>query len=340
MSTGTLLFGRSGQSACQWALNSGHSEPIPLIQNSRIWGNVVISPDGQWMAYVEGETSPQTITITAPNGKLIASLPWDEKWGSLDSWFTNDWLRLLPLDAPPFSMTLVSPWTGEVKFLNPNLPDPDPNGEGNYGRVTFSPDLTRVVYMMLDRVSLQSRFVLWDLEKNQTLWYSNYDIRSTHAMFSFPVWSPDGEKFLITDQHPNDREGQAFLQDLFVISRDGQIIRSTYLRDDFPSHQIGLQSKWSPDSKTIAFWVLGSNTVDRRPYQLFVFRPDTGNVADLCIENNDSPAMVWSPDSQQIAAVMGEPNKTHLAIIDLENAKALEVLPQENVALVGWANIP
>jgi Tol biopolymer transport system component len=310
------------------------------IQLPWIEGQPYISPQGDKVAFVAALPSPRLIVATV-TGKEITSIDWTTAWGIRpDGWFNEEWLRLPRTEGAPTTIRLVSPWSGELRVLEPQLPNVHPDAARQYAAATFSPDLDLVVYMRLDDETYQGQFMLWDLRQGGAIWSSESGIRQSHAMFTFPSWSPDGSMIALTDAKSKDTEAGLRRQDIVVLSRDGQVAARTDFSDTFHVYWIGQQLLWSPDGRKLAFWLLPLDGDTSRLYRLYVFDVSANLLIDTCLENDDIPDAVWSPDGRLLAAIESVSHQRSLVVLNPTAGSATTFSSFEPLELIGWAASP
>ena len=120
-------------------------------------------------------------------------------------------------------------------------------------------------------------------------------LTNNEARDAFPYWSPDGKKILFQSAKPGDSPPQ-----LYTMNPDGtdkkQLTNCTH------GHK---SASWSPDGKTIAFF-------DNRDGSSNIYTMDAQGGEETQITNVPDHSFLsptWSPDSKQIAAEGGDPNK-------------------------------
>jgi hypothetical protein len=320
-----------------WALAGPES---PEIQLSWAADRPFVSPQGDKVAFVAASPRPRLIVATF-TGEEITSIDWAPEWGIRpDGWFNEEWLRLQRSEEAPTTVRLVSPWTGELLVLEPQLPNLDPYAASQYAAATYSPDMDLVIYMRLDAETYQGQFALWNLRQGRAIWNSESDTRQSHAMFTFPAWSPDGTMLAVTDSRPEDSQSGLRRQDLIVLTRDGQIAARTDFHNDFDEYWIGRDLLWSPDGNKIAFWILPLDGDSPRSYGLHLLHLDMNRLVNTCVKNDDIPGGAWSPDGGFLAAIASLAQQRSLVILNPAAGSSLTLSSVEPLELIGWAASP
>ena len=320
-----------------WAIEGPDKGEHPL---SWIAGRPYMSPQGENVAFVERSPSLRLV-IAGISGQEKASIDWRPEWGNRpDGWFNEDWIRLQRSEETPLAVRLVSPWTGQLQVLEPQLPNLHPDAASQYAAATYSPDLDLVIYMRLEEGTAQGQFALWDLRQDKLIWHSESDIRQSHAMFTFSAWSPDGNMIAVTDSQSEYAQRGLRRQDIVVLTRDGQVAARTDFLDEFKEYWIGRDLFWSPDGKEVAFWMLPLDGDSLRAYQLYLLHVETNRLVDLCVQNDDIPGAAWSPDGEFLAAIGSVAEQKSLVILDPADGTSLTLPSIEPLELIGWAASP
>lgn len=158
-------------------------------------------------------------------------------------------------------------------------------------------------------------------------------------------WAPDGSKVAVNatismSDLPDERS-----EDLFIVTRDGQVSRTTRLTDHFGKlvslSKAGLS--WSPDGRKLAFWIAYPQN-GYHNWELIVHDTVTEKSTNYCILNeyeNELNAThyllppAWSPDGKYLLTE-NRYNKTdsRTLILNLETAAAYQI--EENKFPAGW----
>jgi len=191
----------------------------------------------------------------------------------------------------------------------------------------YNQPLDRVLYLSDDGV------VLWDmLFQKQIIIFAEKPYLSNIQ----PVWSPDGESFVIDLDTESGRN-------LFLVSKDGEEKQITFMKG-YKEKNINNFS-WSPDGKSIAFWLF-SKMEDQEPfynYNLNILNLSTQEIKTYCITadnwSNSYPDRypVWSPEGKYlIVSAQNETDaeKSMAVLVDLVNERAYKIA--DEVFPAGW----
>ncbi len=164
-----------------------------------------------------------------------------------------------------------------------------------------------------------------------------------------PQWAPNAEKYAVVKTGWIGAEPERIVSDLFIVDKETKLVTRTKLAQLFPNNDFEIVYwSWSPDSRTIAFWMdvypAGFHLLDSSERlkidseaQLMILDTLTGEITDTCvkgeayIEAGGNPdyihAPIWSPDGKSILVEIGNSMKeqSKLIMIDLENLKGYEI---------------
>jgi len=295
-----------------------------------------ISPNHQWIAYFvvrRDETiSNSQLIVSDLNGVIVyqQSVDRTKKWYLIDTWLDNQTLMLeryqtLPDSntlASPLPVTLLNPFTGESRDLDGDFPNMlfffEPSARWDvFGKsgTAYDSTLNLVAYASESRDDLRQSVVLWDIKRNLEI----ARIQAAIGFGSGPVWSPDGSQFIIDSlakipDPQNWTEEERLSEELFSVSRTGEITRLTYLTNQFKEVSIS-DYAWSPDGSQIAFNVLSKPDIDESDLisssRLAVLDIRTKQLTMYCIRSLPGAArLFWSPNGQQILMGMVNVEKT------------------------------
>jgi hypothetical protein len=305
----------------------GEPQPLPGLPKN---GSSEISPNGNWLAYYSGD---RELYILSSNAKIVASYPMNDQWNRIQNWLGNDRIDFSRIEWMPVAVDIFNPFTGEDRYLTPAFIDIYQYSFEKSGpfrvhtwKLVYDPTLTRVAYMRDNGEWNNPSLVLIDLENNKTLWELS---RPSPGEWHMPGWSPDGSllaAYALNDEVDNDRRFQ-----LFTIDREGNAVQWIDMRTDEIK---GNDIRWSPDSRYLAFFGNSIYILDIQERRVF----------DYCLPVKlDLPIyqpieiFFWSPDSTQgILQPYGAP----AVAIDLESGRAIQLLTDPNLHVVGWMAEP
>ncbi|MBI5351759.1 MAG: hypothetical protein HZB50_03890 [Chloroflexi bacterium] len=266
----------------------------------------IVSPDKKSVALSIITTTPpaQTIKLLIVNsaGVTQKEFAWKSDWGRIASWPDNQHI-LIAKQADlqssiynPETIILLDVNSGEDHEIDSTYPDLNQVNYVNWNLINYiySPDFTRVLYP-LSKVNpgYVNYVALWDMVNKQILATLPVELSAT----SLPKWSPEGTQVLITGLVSKVGEKSSTWpgQELFTIDTNGNINQLTHFTDYYPGHITINHYSWSPDGKSIAFWLqIGRLQVP----QLVVLNIDSGKVINYCISGlpyNKTAKPVWSP---------------------------------------------
>jgi WD40 repeat protein len=314
---------------------------------------MAVSPDNKQLAYTD-ETTKQLIILSSTGEKeSIISVPQD--WIGVVSWIASDTLLMEKFIGKPFGLAssviyhLENGRSEEYLSSYPGIRTAIPPlqwGNYSYTRTVYDPSFSRVVFAAGDEHGLPL-LRLWDLKANREVveFHQGYDNHIGGA----PQWMRDGSAFIagiypqqqIEDTlYKNVHEDLPYKGgfELFQVSRDGKIMRLTYLTIDYDAGEEGFSL--SPDEKHVAFWL----NLNYKPGDLYaerklaILNTKTGEITDLCIAGGATPTPpIWSPDGKHLVVsryyVTGDA-LTDALLIDLENNQGVKIA--NNVIAKGW----
>jgi Tol biopolymer transport system component len=153
-----------------------------------------------------------------------------------------------------------------------------------------------------------------------------------------PVWSPNGEKFVIAlaENVPQVRDSA---DELYIITSDGYSKRITYLTEQYAYVDIGEYS-WSPDGRYIAFWL----TIDPRTdfiENLAVIDTQALILTSYCIPGkvgggSGAHYPIWSPDGKQLVVenITNSDNQINVLLVDIQEGIAVNI--SHDMTPEGW----
>lgn len=345
-----VLSNASNKQAFLLELPNGIQNSLLQRHNQEpIW--FAVSPDGAWLAYsleskIESENTQRTLLIVSANGQQLQQIPVNGYWEF--EWLNNQTLLMRPdkWDAEELlSTTLLNPFTGQWDDLSVQLPDVF-FGQPLYGwgiyvysHNVISPDLNYVLYPQTGNGYENFPVALWDISAEKTVGqFPNLDFYGR-----WPRWSPDGQRVsIIMDTRKSEQEN--FMDEIFALSKDGQLEQLTFFSNSFTSTVITGYS-WSPDSRRIAFWINNDkkNPTSNPGSKLGVLDIQTGHVTNYCNLGNHIGfgQPIWSPDGTQVLITISDANNSDFystILVDLKNNWA--GLLAKNLTPHGWMLTP
>jgi dipeptidyl aminopeptidase/acylaminoacyl peptidase len=336
-----------------YLVETSSGREIQVFPNDEPVGSFAVSPDGEWLAYLKDNASqPGTpyVVLTKSDGEprytLMSEKPVNEIIGWLDSqrlllvnYYLDPWGPL----EPPNPLIVLDPFIGQQQELLPDYPKiyyAYPPIE-SWGPTVYDPTLSLVVYPRVSEGRLL--MALWNRETEQ-------DIATLGGVvFHTPQWSPDGLRVAIVRSKSESQEPQPVDQEIFTLSRDGEITQLTNLSPYYSKVLIGPFS-WSPDGRHIAFWlsVEGETFPDLYPdvpvltdpvRRLAIVDTVTQEITNYCVPGSLTgfpPS--WSPEGQGLLLEnsydRSSSPKNHVYVIDLVQGLAFQIA--ENLSPVGW----
>jgi Tol biopolymer transport system component len=233
-------------------------------------------------------------------------------------------------------MSLVNPFTGDGKDLEPNLPQvyqshlPGTHWD-NATNAVYSRDLSQVVYLQDDMVSPQHELVLWDVKARTVLWQRP----DRGALEHTPVWSPDGSAFAVAVDLGTGNPSQ---DELFLVGRDGHERQLTHLAS-VGDKGVMRGLTWAPDGQSLALWLDYRQSADSyETEELAVLDLNRGPISLSCF-GSGSARPVWSPDSMSIVFEIDPVNQPAQTIL-LVRWSWTAYLLAENAYPAVWLKAP
>jgi len=306
--------------------------------------------NGQELAYLDADLD-QLIVISS-TGEKLTTIKASEHWVEVLGWIGDEKVLIgdMPFTIgggwqPPSTTLILDLATGQYQELLPDYPEMDyvppfPDfGRYGYSLTAYDPTLTRVVYPSYKD---GGALILWDLVNKRELIHL-----ITLFPWGTPEWKADGTSFIIslppqyTDLGGNiykiveDNTDYIRGSDFFMINRDGEVRRLTYLTTNIKAEQHGYT--WSPDQKQVAFWM---KTNDDSQWSLAILNVETGQITNYCVGGGDgSLDIIWFPDGKQLISTYAMPDydsthETRILLINIKE-KTAKVVPGNEI-VVGW----
>lgn len=326
-------------------------DELPYSEERSI-DNMVVSPDGQWVAYLSSPKVQKSHGVLLVVSDLHGNIVYEKNVGAnrifrIDTWLNNQTILLeryqynpdVGIIDTPLPVSILNPFTGEYDDLESNFPDMPPFFEPAFpwdvfgGSGTgYDPTLTLVAYAKKAPEGSGEFIVLWDLQTNQVI----AAIRAAPGFGNGPIWAPDGSRF-ISDALPSEFS----TEDLYSVSRTGEVNRLTYFADLYQSVSIS-EYTWSPTGNKIAFW-LDTETINMGP-DLAILDLENNIITILCNQGLPYLRPVWSPDGQRLLVGLTDNTFTNGVInvstylIDLSEMTIMEIA--KDTFPLGWMIAP
>ena len=330
---------------------SGEGEPYQLILDPQTRIETLTnvesyclssSPDGRWLAYCAfSEESPTGLWLIAESSdhrqKKKTAIDMQLRQFGAHLWLDNQSLifTLIRDQVELHPMVVVNPFTGKQQELASEYPGlqlsvAGPAGHMQFGisNVVYDPSLDLVLYQ--EDSGARIYIVLWD-RKAETVLAKIEDLATSAH---YPIWSPNSRQVAIAVFNHYEEQSDKFIDEWFLVSREGQIERLTHFGEYFEKAYIGAAS-WSPDSQRLAFWL----EVEPSPCpggQLAIMDTQTREVVDLCVPGSvvNDPPPLWSLDGRLIATRSSVNNTGYAILVDVEQGWAAQIAEHTHPA--GW----
>lgn len=304
-----------------------------------------VSPDHNWLVHsaLTYDGTSQRITVMDVKGKIIRNVVDADGWLDPISWLDEEHIAISTLnyskDGPPFPTLIYNPFTKDVKFLQPDYPNIYwwnlPYWESTL--TSYDPSASLVLYPIMGYANIEEGVVLWDVNNH---WQVNLLPISSPSYVHKPIWSADGQKFLLGVVMKDHQTPE-----LYIGNRDGTLQQLTRFEDLVTTGHLTSFTfsnySWSSDNRYIAFWY---KIDEQDTSQLAILDTKTSQVGNLCVTDSNKSASgittpIWSPDDAKIL-VTGFINKDiptdqyHAILIDIEKDYMVEIA--ENLIPEGW----
>jgi hypothetical protein len=340
---GTLAMGCYGYQCVSYLYNFDQQKRYDLPNSDVCFSSV--SPDGKLLACERYTSVPSTnisLVFYSPGGKIVKKIPMQKDWFA-SMWLNSEYFTVSltrdPNEVPP--TLLIDPYTGQQKLLLSNFPGlkvfagaaRSPFHFGSRS-VVYDPTIELAVYPQTTDDG-HSFIVLWDLQAQKAL----AKVEDLYPFLNHPVWSNDGKKFVVSVATYRNMVNDDSIDEVFSISRDGQIQQITHFGDFYSNVHIETGSL-SPDGKFLAINVTYDHPGPDQKYSFLVINLETQEVIDYCIPPDSGNTAFWSLDNRYLA--VGELGKSGQVIqsilINMQNATATQI--SDSAFPIGWMISP
>lgn len=297
-----------------------------------------ISPNYQLIASIDYSTSPfQLVFKDLQNPEYQFALQSQPNWLLSDiQWITDDTLaiRTNENDALPYS--------GDLLLIQ--IPDSDPvlweinveppTAVGDYPAV-FSYNSTLDYYVYSAWGVHSSCLALVRRSDGNIIWQEAIDMSQRPPYSYYPSWSQDGTAFI----YVRHSETSYPVFEIVEVDTTGEERQLTTFSGDLENGNLIYNPVWSMDNRSVAFWYAETENFMQlevgHSLRLQVLDIETGQLRDFPIShaNMGTFDLVWSPDSQYIAAVTVD-DSAKQALIILDTVTNEVVLSENDVANV------
>jgi len=293
------------------------------------------------------------LKIVSPEGAILSTVSAPKNWVEILDWPDSGHLLIsnMPFlqdggwDPPSSTISLDLDSGKNVEFM-PRYPDiyayisgPPGFGSYSYSLTAYDSTLTRVLYPAENQDS--SFIVLWDISNHKEIARIQTDFP-----FGDVQWKKDATAFIVsappsyTDwqgkvhKNVSDQLPDVGGNELFLVSRDGEIKRLTYLTTKYVVNEYALS--WSPNKENIAFWMkIGTDTPE---WQLAILETTTGKITSYCINNDEgSLPIIWASDGNQLISTIAKKDgaNSEFILIDTQKNKSA-IWSVKNQVVLGW----
>lgn len=305
--------------------------PIQTPENT-IQGGYQVSPNhrqvASWKSYFDANGKKTSVSVIIENnaGIKLAEVP-----GDIETWDTFYWLGNERFVIGDYGQPYVlNPFTGgDFTFY-----DWHPQSPGGWRIVpvwetngVFDSQLNRILYMQEDKTML-----LWDLDSEQILFSTS--LKGRYLPEARPKWAWDDSQVVIGY---TATDGVELADELFSISRDGQITQLTELGQYY--QEVGISEfSWSPDGERIAFFFKDFSQWDN-PWHLAILEVETQELINYCGLAGwmDPPVEpVWSPDGKQLLVGRAEVDQETFSTILVDISRNYAARLADQLVPAGW----
>lgn len=257
--------------------------------------------------------------------------------GNLSPFYTATWLNDQQIEiVSAATSSIVNILTGEKDIYSyVDFPGYSQKDDRFYF-LRFDPSIMRVVYWFNN-----SNIALVDIKTKQVLAKIPDNIHRTPEV----AWSPDGSRAAIVGTVSYQEQRTAldlvYNDEIFIVTKDGQRVDQTtnFAQIYSPQSYHIYNLVWSPDGRSISFWLVNWTEPLGGYARLFVLNTQTKQMTDYCVwskhDDNVYFGPIWSPDSKQLLIEnRNEDNTLRSVVFDLEKGEAFIIA--EDKFPIGW----
>jgi dipeptidyl aminopeptidase/acylaminoacyl peptidase len=307
-----------------------------------------VSPNRRWLAYfaVNSNLTNSRLIVVDSSGKQVFTKTISKfKWWGIVGWINDEYLLIEKYQslpnislATPLPTIMVNPFTGSEKEIPANYPNiiylyPKVEWKDfGFSATGYDPTLSLVAYARND-----GYVTLWSIRENREI----VSIRGSTSFGNGPVWAHDASKFILDGQIERVSDVDTWKEELYSISRTGEITQLTYLTDRFSEVSIS-GYEWSPDNSKIAFWLSVQpenypDLPDQSPWvdRLAILDTTSRKIVLYCIAGESMiSSPVWSSNGKQVLVNLKDGNSYSAALVDIEHEISAWI--ERVVIPVGW----
>ena len=255
----------------------GTVESVAMSPDGKILGYVT-SEAGRWSLSIRQMATGSAVKITEPSDRLITNLQ-----------FGPDGNFIYYAERGP-----TTPFRWSLMSIAAFGGTPQQVLEGQFGRISFSPDGKR--FVAVQTIDRYSKLMVFDADGGHP---KELGSRTAPNSYYTAAWSRSGNRLAVTT-HEHNEEGQVVFR-IALASLSGEPERPLTL-SGLSLRQM-LRLAWADGSELI---VSGRITSLRAPAQLFRVNVEDGQLRPLTNDLNDYPDFVVSAETGTIATVRRE----------------------------------
>jgi len=236
-----------------------------------------LSPDGRSMVYISDGSGREQLFLRSLDGREVRQLTTDDADHEDPAWSPDGTtIAFVHLEHGRARIALMPAAGGPARMLTA------PGGRVIHP--SWSPDGKRIAYCEDDDLEPPKKnpaaIKVIDLATRKIR------VLVSGGVNTYPVWSPDGAS-LAFRRMVEDTNSEVFVAD--SAGRHARNITNSPAFDGWPA--------WSPDARLIAF---ASNRGGRGDYEIYVMRPDGGDVRLVARTTGRATAPKWGRDGHTL----------------------------------------